>query len=93
MSKEKSTRPVGRPPAEGKKRQFFVTDDVHQWISSHGGSHYLNETIRLIMQEKNHQYLTTDAVHQWIINHGGSRYLNDIIEAIMSVMDKADKET
>lgn len=40
---------VGRPAAEGRRHQYVVADDVHQWIFEHGGSKYLTDTIRAIM--------------------------------------------
>lgn len=49
MEKIKPIRTVGRPAVEGRKRQYVIADDVHQWIMTHGGSRYLNETIRAIM--------------------------------------------
>ena len=39
---------AGRPKIEGQPRKYMVADDVHEWIVSHGGSQYLNDTIRLI---------------------------------------------
>ena len=38
----------GRPAAEGKKRQYVIPDDVHEWIRSHGGSKYIADTFRAI---------------------------------------------
>ena len=39
----------GRPAAEGKKRQYVIPDDVHEWIMSHGGSKYIVDTFRAII--------------------------------------------
>ena len=39
---------AGRPKVEGQPRKYMVADDVHEWIVSHGGSQYLNDTIRII---------------------------------------------
>lgn len=39
---------AGRPKIEGHPRKYMVADDVHEWIVSHGGSQYLNDTIRII---------------------------------------------
>ena len=39
---------AGRPKIEGHPRKYMVADDVHEWIVSHGGSQYLNNTIRII---------------------------------------------
>ena len=33
---------------EGKKRQYVIPDDVHEWIMSHGGSKYIADTFRAI---------------------------------------------
>lgn len=38
----------GRRPAEGKKHQYVVATDVHEWIMKHGGSKYINDTFRAI---------------------------------------------
>lgn len=38
----------GRKPAEGKKHQYVVADDVHEWIMHQGGSKYINDTFRAI---------------------------------------------
>ena len=38
----------GRPAAEGKKRQYIIPTDVHEWIMSHGGSRYITDTFRAI---------------------------------------------
>ena len=45
----KTTRTAGRPAIEGKRRQYVVADDVHDWIMSHGGGKYITETMRTIM--------------------------------------------
>lgn len=45
----KTTRTVGRPAIEGKRRQYVVADDVHDWIMAHGGGKYITETMRTIM--------------------------------------------
>lgn len=38
----------GRPSAEGKKRQYIIPTDVHEWIMAHGGSRYITDTFRAI---------------------------------------------
>lgn len=38
----------GRKPAEGKKRQYVIPQDVHEWIMAHGGSRYITDTMRAI---------------------------------------------
>lgn len=48
----KTTRTAGRPAIEGKRRQYVVADDVHDWIMSHGGGKYITETMRTIMAVK-----------------------------------------
>lgn len=45
----KTTRSAGRPAIGGKRRQYVVTDDVHEWIMAHGGGKYLTDTIHAIM--------------------------------------------
>lgn len=45
----KTTRTAGRPAIGGKRRQYVVTDDVHEWIMAHGGGKYLTDTIHAIM--------------------------------------------
>lgn len=40
---------AGRPAIGGKRRQYVVTDDVHEWIMAHGGGKYLTDTIHAIM--------------------------------------------
>ena len=40
---------AGRPAIGGKRRQYVVTDDVHEWIMAHGGGKYLTDTIQIIM--------------------------------------------
>lgn len=40
---------AGRPAIEGKRRQYVVADDVHEWIMAHGGGKYITETMRTIM--------------------------------------------
>ena len=45
----KTTRTAGRPAIEGKRRQYVVADDVHDWIMSHGGGKYITDTMRTIM--------------------------------------------
>lgn len=49
MNNNETNAKVGRPAAEGRKHQYVVPDDVHQWIFGHGGSKYLTDTIRAIM--------------------------------------------
>lgn len=43
---------AGRPAIGGKRRQYVVADDVHEWIMSHGGGKYITETMRTIMAVK-----------------------------------------
>ena len=45
----KATRSAGRPAIGGKRRQYVVTDDAHEWIMEHGGGKYLTDTIHAIM--------------------------------------------
>lgn len=45
----KTTRTAGRPAIGGKRRQYVVTDDVHEWIMAHGGGKYLTDAIHAIM--------------------------------------------
>lgn len=49
MNTNETNAKVGRPAAEGRRHQYVVADDVHQWIFEHGGSKYLTDTIRAIM--------------------------------------------
>lgn len=44
----KPAKKNGRPAAEGKKRQYIIPDDVHEWIMHHGGSRYITDTFRAI---------------------------------------------
>lgn len=44
----KPTKKNGRPAAEGKKRQYVIPEDVHEWIMNHGGSKYIADTFRAI---------------------------------------------
>lgn len=44
----KSAKKNGRPAAEGKKRQYVIPEDVHEWIMNHGGSRYIADTFRAI---------------------------------------------
>ena len=48
MENIKTSNKKGRPAAEGKKRQYIIPDDVHEWIMSHGGSKYITDTFRAI---------------------------------------------
>ena len=48
MEDTRTTNKKGRPAAEGKKRQYVIPDDVHEWIMSHGGSKYITDTFRAI---------------------------------------------
>ena len=52
-----TTRTVGRPAIGGKRRQYVVSDDAHEWIMSHGGGKYITDTMRTIMavQQDNKQ--------------------------------------
>ncbi len=45
----KTTRTAGRPAIGGTRRQYVVTEDVHEWIMAHGGGKYLTDTIHTIM--------------------------------------------
>ena len=45
----KTTKSAGRPSIGGKRRQYVVTDDVHEWIMAHGGGKYITDTIHAIM--------------------------------------------
>ena len=45
----KTTKSAGRPAIGGKRRQYVVTDDVHEWIMVHGGGKYITDTIHAIM--------------------------------------------
>lgn len=44
----KPAKKNGRPAAEGKKRQYVIPEDVHEWIMNHGGSRYIADTFRAI---------------------------------------------
>lgn len=46
------TSKAGRPAIGGKRRQYVVADDVHEWIMAHGGGKYITETMRTIMAIK-----------------------------------------
>jgi hypothetical protein len=48
MEINKTTNKKGRPAAEGKVHKYVVPDDVHDWISKHGGSRYITDTFRAI---------------------------------------------
>ena len=48
MENIKTSNKKGRPAVEGKKRQYVIPDDVHEWIMSHGGSKYITDTFRAI---------------------------------------------
>ena len=45
----KTTRTAGRPAIGGKRRQYVVADDAHEWIMAHGGGKYITDTMRTIM--------------------------------------------
>lgn len=45
----KTTRTAGRPAIGGKRRQYVVADDAHEWIMQHGGGKYITDTMRTIM--------------------------------------------
>ena len=45
----KTTRTAGRPAIEGKRRQYVVAEDAHEWIMAHGGGKYITDTMRTIM--------------------------------------------
>lgn len=83
----KTTRTAGRPAIGGNRRQYVVTDDVHEWIMTHGGGKYLTDTIRTIrdMEENKRQLLIADDVREWIMAHGGGRYVNETMRTIMAV--------
>ena len=49
----KTTRTVGRPAMKGKRRQYVVADDAHEWIMAHGGGKYITDTMRTIMAVQN----------------------------------------
>ena len=53
----KTTRTAGRPAIGGKRRQYVVADDAHEWIMAHGGGKYITDTMRTIMavQQDNKQ--------------------------------------
>ena len=53
----KTTRTAGRPAIGGKRRQYVVSDDAHEWIMAHGGGKYITDTMRTIMavQQENKQ--------------------------------------
>ena len=40
---------AGRPAIGGKRRQYVVADDAHEWIMAHGGGKYITDTMRTIM--------------------------------------------
>ena len=48
MENTKTSNKKGRPAVEGKKRQYVIPDDVHEWIMSHGGSEDITDTVRAI---------------------------------------------
>lgn len=83
----KTTRTAGRPAIGGTRRQYVVTDDVHEWIMAHGGGKYLTDTIRTIrdMEENKRQLLIADDVREWIMSHGGGSYVNETMRTIMAV--------
>ena len=45
----KTMRAAGRPAIGGKRRQYVVSDDAHEWIMAHGGGKYITDTMRTIM--------------------------------------------
>ena len=45
----RTTRTAGRPAIGGKRRQYVVADDAHEWIMAHGGGKYITDTMRTIM--------------------------------------------
>ena len=49
----KTTRTAGRPAIGGKRRQYVVSDDAHEWIMAHGGGKYITDTMRTIMAVQN----------------------------------------
>ena len=49
----KTMRTAGRPAIGGKRRQYVVADDAHEWIMSHGGGKYITDTMRTIMAVQN----------------------------------------
>ena len=40
---------AGRPAIGGKRRQYVVADDAHEWIMAHGGGKYITDAMRTIM--------------------------------------------
>ena len=83
----KTTRTAGRPAIGGKRRQYVVADDAHEWIMTHGGGKYLTDTIRTIrdIEENKRQLLIADDVREWIMSHGGGSYVNETMRTIMAV--------
>ena len=49
----KTRRTAGRPAIGGKRRQYVVADDAHEWIMAHGGGKYITDTMRTIMAVQN----------------------------------------
>ena len=49
----KTTRTAGRPAIGGKRRQYVVADDAHEWIMAHGGGKYITDTLSTIMAVQN----------------------------------------
>lgn len=45
----KTMRTAGRPAIGGKRRQYVIADDAHEWIMAHGGGKYITDTVRTIM--------------------------------------------
>ena len=49
VENSKTMRTAGRPAIGGKRRQYVVSDDAHEWIMAHGGGKYITDTMRTIM--------------------------------------------
>ena len=45
----KTMRTAGRPAIGGKRRQYVVSDDAHEWIMAHGGGKYIRGAGRTMM--------------------------------------------
>ena len=48
MEDTRTSSKRGGPAVEGKKCQYVIADDVHEWIMSHGGSKCIADTFRAI---------------------------------------------
>lgn len=54
------TPKAGRPAIGGKRRQYVVTDDVHEWIMAHGGGKYVTDTMRQVRVTQGGKGAVTD---------------------------------